>query len=80
MTDWPAALRARIDDLELPLSEVDALAGLGVGHTSKILNGDKHPTTVTLAKLLDALALKPQFVVDAEREAIMRPQWKKRRR
>jgi predicted transcriptional regulator len=79
-TDLVAVIRARIHQLGLSHSEVDHLAGLAQGHTNKILNGKKKPRTDTLANLFGALALVFEPHVDAEREAMMRPLWVKRRR
>jgi hypothetical protein len=79
-TDWAAVFRARITELELTHFEVDQLAGLAEGHCNKILNGKKKPAAVTIERMCGALALAFTPVVDTEREAIMRPQWLKRRR
>jgi hypothetical protein len=79
-TDLVGAIRARIEQLDLPHFEVDQLAGLADGHTNKILNGKKMPTAKTIARICGAVALVFEPKVDAEREAIMRPQWVKRRR
>ena len=78
--DWATALRARITELGITHAEVDHRAGLAEGHTNKIVNGKKKPTTVTLERLCGALALAFAPVVDAAREEVMRPHWVKRRR
>jgi predicted transcriptional regulator len=78
--EWADAIRAQIAELELPHLGVDGLAGLPQGYCNKILNGKKDPTTETLGKLLDALALGAVLKIDPEREAIMRDAWEKARR
>jgi hypothetical protein len=78
-TDWAAVFRARIHELDLSHFEVDQLAELQPGYTNKIVNGKKRPGAITIQKLCGALALAFEPKVDAEREAIMRPQWKPRR-
>ena len=45
-----------------------------------LLNSKKRPGVVTIGRLCDALALAFVPVVDAERAAIIRPQWAKRRK
>jgi hypothetical protein len=78
--DWAAVFRVRITELGLSHFEVDQLAGLPGGYCNKILNAKKRPGAATIARLCSALALAFKPVVDAEREAIMRPQWVRRRR
>ena len=78
--DWAAVFRARITELELSHLDVDQLAGLPDGYCNKILNSKKRPGVVTIGRLCDALALAFVPVVDAERAAIIRPQWAKRRK
>ncbi len=76
-TDWASVFRARIAELELSHLEVDQIAGLPDGYCNKILNAKKQPGARTIEKLLGALALALQPVVDAEREEIVRAQWGK---
>jgi hypothetical protein len=78
--DWIAIWRARIADLELSLEEVDSLAGLSEGHTSKILCGKRKPKGETIASLCAALALSQSVSVDMEREAVLRAEATKRKR
>jgi hypothetical protein len=78
--DWRAVFRARITTLGLSHLDVDQIAGLPDGYCNKILNSKKNPTTVTIARICDALALAFVPVVDADREAIVRSQWSKRQR
>ncbi len=75
-----AIFRARIDQLELTHREVDAIAGLPEGYCSKILNSKKKPGAVTIERMCGALAVAFVPIVDTEREAIVRPQWVKKRR
>jgi len=78
--DWAAVFRARIAQLGLSHFEVDHLAGLPGGYCNKILNSKKKPGAVTIERLSGALALGFKPEIDVAREAIMRPQWVKRRR
>ena len=77
--DMVAIFRARIATLGLNCRDVDAMSGLPDGYTNKILNGRKKPGAVTIERLCGALALAFAPVVDTEREAIVRPQWKHRK-
>jgi DNA-binding phage protein len=61
------ALRAEIAARGLTQLDVDHLAGLGEGHTSKILNRKKNPTVETLVSILDVLDLDLAF---APRETV----------
>jgi transcriptional regulator with XRE-family HTH domain len=64
--DCARALRAEIEARGLTQLDVDHRAGLGEGHTSKILNRKKNPTVETLVSILDVLDLDLAF---AAREA-----------
>jgi hypothetical protein len=56
--DWIPVFRSRIAELGLSHLDVDGLAGLSEGHTSKILCGlRKHPSADTIARLCAALGL-----------------------
>src|ERR1700738_3534825 len=70
--DWIAVWRARIAELGLTHLEVDHLAGLSGGHTSKILCGDRKATGETRDRLCNALALAQGVSIDVEREAMLR--------
>jgi hypothetical protein len=70
--DLIAVWRARIAELDLTLEQVDGLANLSEGHTSKILRGVKKPTGETRDRLCAALALAQGISVDVEREATLR--------
>jgi hypothetical protein len=63
--DWIPVLRGRITELRLSHLEVDHLAGLADGHTSKILNGKKLRAD-TLMRLLSALGLAVSAVVESK--------------
>jgi len=78
--DWAAVFRARITELGLSHFDVDQIAGMQNGYCNKILNAKKRPGAVTIERMCGALALAFKPVVDAEREAIVRPQWSKQRR
>jgi predicted transcriptional regulator len=78
--DMVAIWRARIAELGLSHFEVDQIAGLPDGYCNKILNAKKKPGAVTIERICGALALAFVPIVDAEREAIVRPQWAKRQR
>ena len=69
--DCARALRAEIAARGLTQLDVDHRAGLGEGHTSKILNHKKNPTVGTLVSILDVLDLDLAF---ASRETIEPPQ------
>jgi transcriptional regulator with XRE-family HTH domain len=69
--DCARVLRAEIAARGLTQLDVDHLAGLGQGHTSKILNGKKNPTVETLVSILEALDLDLAF---APRETVAPPQ------
>jgi hypothetical protein len=75
--DWAAVFRARIAELRLSHLDVDQIAGLPDGYCNKILNAKKRPGAVTIERLSLALALEFVPRIDVEREAIMRPQWKR---
>jgi hypothetical protein len=62
--DWVPALRSRIAELRLTHLEVDHLAGLADGHTSKILCGMKKPSGETLMRLFASLGLALMPVVE----------------
>ena len=79
-TDWIAIWRARMAELELTHLEVDGLAGLSGGHTSKILCGDRKATGETRDRLCGALGLSQRVSVDVEREAVLRGEATKRKR
>lgn len=79
MTDAVEIFRLRIIELGLSHSAVDRILGKS-GYTNKVMNRKKRLGSKMEAQLCDALALKPQFVVDAEREALMRSEWERWRR
>jgi DNA-binding phage protein len=62
------ALRAEIAARGLTQLDVDHQAGLGQGHTGKILRGKKNPTVETLVSILDALDLDLTFAVREKAE------------
>jgi len=78
--DWIALWRGRMAELELTHREVDGLAGLSGGHTSKILCGDRKATGETRDRLCAALGLSQRVSVDVEREAALRGEATKRKR
>jgi hypothetical protein len=78
--DWIAVFRARIAELELTHREVDDLAGLSEGHTSKILCGERKASGETTVRLCGALALAQVVIRDADREAVLRAEATKRKR
>ena len=79
MTEKVEIFRARIASLGLSHSAVDRILGKS-GYTNKVMNGKKRLGSKFETELCAALALKPQFVVDAEREALMRAEWERWRR
>jgi hypothetical protein len=79
MSDKVGIIRARIFELGLSHSAVDRLLGK-TGYTNKVMNGTKRLGAKVEAELCEALALKSQFVVDAEREALMQAEWERCRR
>ena len=79
MSDKVEIIRARIVSLGLSHLAVDRLLGK-VGYTNKVMNGKKHLGMKMEADYCRVLALKPEFVVDAEREALMRAEWDCERR
>jgi hypothetical protein len=62
--DWIAVWRVRMAELGLTCLEVDALAGLSEGHTSKILCGLRKPSGETRDRLCAALRLLQSVSVD----------------
>lgn len=68
--DYARALRAEIAARGLTQLDVDHQAGLGQGHTGKILRGKKNPTVETLVSILDVLDLDLAF---AARETVEPP-------
>ena len=79
MSDKVEIFRARIVSLGLSHSAVDRILGKA-GYTNKVMNGKKRLGAKVEAELCDALALKPEFVVDGEREAMMQSEWERWRR
>jgi hypothetical protein len=79
MSDKVEIFRARIVSLGLSHSAVDRILGKA-GYTNKVMNRKKRLGAKVEAELCRALALKPEFVVDAEREALMRAEWECERR
>jgi transcriptional regulator with XRE-family HTH domain len=69
--DCAKALRAEIEARGLTQLDVDHRAGLGQGHTGKILRGKKNPTVETLVRILDVLDRDLAFAV---REKVELPQ------
>jgi hypothetical protein len=64
--DWIPVFRSRIAELGLSHLDVDGLARLSEGHTSKILCGlRKHPSADTIARLCAALGLVQTVTRDA---------------
>jgi hypothetical protein len=78
--DWRPLWRARIEQLSLTHREIDHLAGWGEGYCSTLMCGMKAPTTKTIARMNDALALRLRPEADPEREAIVKAEAVKRRR
>jgi hypothetical protein len=64
--DWIAVWRARMAELGLRCLEVDALAGLSEGHTSKILCGLRKPSGETRDRLCAALGLLQSVSVEID--------------
>ncbi|MFZ1968313.1 MAG: hypothetical protein WA832_03505 [Bradyrhizobium sp.] len=79
MSDKVEIFRARIVSLGLSHSAVDRILGKS-GYTNKVMNRKKRLGSKIEAELCAALALKSQFVVDAEREALMQAEWERWRR
>jgi hypothetical protein len=79
MSDKVEIFRARIISLGLSHSAVDRILGKA-GYTNKVMNRKKRLGTKFEAELCGALALKREFVVDAEREALMQSEWERLRR
>jgi hypothetical protein len=74
------AIEGRRVQVGLSLVALDQLAGLAVGHASKVLSPArlKRPSTRTLYALLDALALSVVLVVDGAKAARISPSWRPR--
>ena len=70
--DLIAAIRDRIDELSVAFHTVDAVAGLTLGHTGKILNGKRGFGPASFLPLASALGL--QLVVTEDPEALARVQ------
>jgi antitoxin component HigA of HigAB toxin-antitoxin module len=79
MSDAVERFRARMVELGLSHSAVDRLLGKA-GYTNKVMNRKKGLGPKVEAQLCRALALKPEFVVDAEREALMQAEWERQRK
>ena len=79
MSDKVDIFRARILSLGLSHAAVDRILGKA-GYTNKVMNGRKGLGPKVEEQLCRALAMKPGFVVDTEREALMRAEWEKQRR
>jgi transcriptional regulator with XRE-family HTH domain len=71
--DWIPVFRSRIAELGLSHLDVDGLAGLSEGHTSKILCGLRKPTADTIARLCGALGLVQTVTRDAVRKENLSP-------
>jgi hypothetical protein len=74
------AVEARRVQIGLALADLDQLAGLALGHSSKCLSPArlKRPSTRTLYALLDVLALSVVLVVDGTKAARISPSWRPR--
>jgi hypothetical protein len=74
------AVEARRTQVGLALADLDRLSGLALGHSSKCLSPAriKRPTTQTLYRLLDALALSVVLVTDPTKAARISPAWRPR--
>jgi hypothetical protein len=79
MSDAVERFRVRIVELGLSHSAVDRILGTP-GYTNKVMNRKKRLGPKMTARLCNALALKHEFVVDAEREAAMQAEWERWRR
>jgi hypothetical protein len=79
MSDAVERFRVRMVELGLSHSAVDRILGKA-GYTNKVINRKKRLGAKVEAELCDVLALKREFVVDAEREAVMQAEWEKWRR
>lgn len=77
--DWIAVWRARIAELDLTLDQVDHLAGLSEGHTSKILRGTKKAAGETRDRLCAALGLVQGVSVDVARQEMLRAEATKKK-
>jgi hypothetical protein len=76
------AVESRRVQLGLSFKTLDLVAGLAVGHSSKLMSPAriKSPSATTLFSLLDALALSIVLVNDPAKAARISPLWKRRDR
>jgi antitoxin component HigA of HigAB toxin-antitoxin module len=79
MSDEVEIFRARIVSLGLSHSAVDRILGKA-GYTNKVMNRKKRLGAKVAAELASALAMKREFVIDADREALMQAEWERWRR
>ena len=79
MADKVDIFRARIVSLGLSHSAVDRLLGK-TAYINKVMNRRKRLGAKVEADLCRVLAMRPEFVVDAEREALMQAEWDCERR
>lgn len=79
MSDAVERFRVRMVELGLSHSAVDRILGKS-GYTNKVMNRKKRLGPKVEAQLCKALAMKSEFVVDAEREAVMQAEWERWRR
>jgi hypothetical protein len=79
MSDAVEIFRVRMVELGLSHSAVDRLLGKA-GYTNKVMNRKKQLGPKVTAQLCEALALKHELVVDAEREALMQAEWERQRK
>jgi hypothetical protein len=81
MSDEVERFRMRMVELGLSHSAVDRILGKS-GYTNKVMNRKKGLGPKVEAQLCKALALKlkREFVVDADREALMQAEWERQRK
>jgi len=72
--------RARIRELGITHSTVDALSGLPDGYCSKLMCGMKQPGPIAINALCGALAIGFVPVVDEHQQARIRDRWVPRKR
>jgi hypothetical protein len=74
------AIDSRRVELHLANSTVEQLAGLCVGHLTKICgpSRERSPTLGTITRPLDALGLSITLVTDPSKTARMQPSWRPR--
>jgi hypothetical protein len=74
------AIEARRNELQLSNSMVESLAGLGVGHLTKIAgpSREKSPTLTTLDRAMAVLGLSFVLVLDPSKIELAQSLWRRR--